>query len=229
MQLDRRVVLVTGAAGLLGRAVVPALRSAGASLALPYHASEPGAFISELAGGGGLPVFAARANLLEPEEVRSFVRGTENALGPVQVLVNLAGGYAGGKPLEEHSIDEWDRMMALNVTTAFLVIRETLPAMKRAGFGRIVNVSALPAIRSGAGRVAYAVSKRAVIALTEGLAEELSGSGVTVNAVAPSILRASGDEGEGVLTSDVAATIVALCSPDHAAVSGNVIRMFGGM
>jgi NAD(P)-dependent dehydrogenase (short-subunit alcohol dehydrogenase family) len=229
MQLDHRVVLVTGATGLLGRAVVPALRSAGASLALPYHAPEAGASMSELTDGGGPPVFVARANLLEPEEVRSFVRGAEKTLGPVQMLVNLAGGYAGGKALEEHSVEDWDGMMALNVRTAFLAIRETLPSMKRAGFGRIVNVSALPAIRSAAGRVVYAVSKRAVIALTEGLAEELRGSGVTVNAVAPSILRASADEGEGVLTSDVAAMIVALCSPDHAAVNGNVIRMFGGV
>jgi NAD(P)-dependent dehydrogenase (short-subunit alcohol dehydrogenase family) len=229
MQLNRRIVLVTGASGLLGRAVVPALRSAGASLAIPYHAPEPDAPLRGLIGDGGPPVFAARANLFEPEEVRSFVRGTENSLGPVQVVVNLAGGYAGGKALEEHSIEEWDRMMTLNVRTAFLVIRETLPSMKRAGFGRIVNVSALPAIRSGAGRLAYAVSKRGVIALTEGLAEELKGSGVTVNAVAPSILRTSGDEGEGVLTSDVAATILALCSPDQAAVNGNVIRMFGGV
>jgi NAD(P)-dependent dehydrogenase (short-subunit alcohol dehydrogenase family) len=229
MQLDRRVVLVTGATGLLGRAVVPALRSAGASLAIPFRTPESGDLLKELTVASVPPVFAARVNLLDPDEVRSFVRGTEAALGSVQVLVNLAGGYTGGKPLEEHSVEEWDRMMALNVRTAFLAIRETLPSMKRAGFGRIVNVSALPALRSGAGRVVYAVSKRAVIALTEGLADELRGSGVTVNAVAPSILRGPGDEGEGVLASDVAATIVALCSPDHAAVNGNVIRMFGGM
>jgi len=228
MNLDGRVAVVTGGAGLLGRAVIDVLWAAGASLALPLRSPEsrlPG-YLSDDPGR----FLRGTAELTDTASVRAFVEAAAKRFGVIDILVNLAGGYAGGKPVEEHSLEEWERMMAQNLTTAFVTTREVLPYMKRSARGRIINVTSLPGIRSGGGRAAYAVSKRGVIALTEAIADEVKGTAITANAVAPGIVLGEGETGgKGVSAAEIARVILFLCSDDASAVNGNVLKLFGGM
>ena len=176
MDMKGKVVLITGGAGALGQTVVPAFVSTGASVILGDRnpAQVPG-------------VIALKADFTDQTQVRSLVDGVIRTSGRLDALINLVGGFATGR-LIETEVSLWQRMLTMNLTSAFLLSQAVLPSMLQRGQGRIVHVAARAALEPFAGAAAYIVSKTGLIGLIRTLSSELEGSGVTVNAVLPSTI-----------------------------------------
>ena len=183
--LSGRTALVTGGSGALGRAVVKIFRDAGAQVHVPVFDPDEIPGLEAFLDGDLARVHLHRnVDLARPEGVDRLFED----LPPVEVVANLAGGFAMA-PVEETEPATWERMFRMNATTAFLVSRAAFPAMRAAGFGRILTVSAFPAVdRGAAGMTAYGAAKAAVLNLTQALAREGAEHGITANAVLPSII-----------------------------------------
>jgi NAD(P)-dependent dehydrogenase (short-subunit alcohol dehydrogenase family) len=171
-----RVVLITGGAGALGQSVVPAFVSTGASVILGD--------LNPLQAPG---VTALKADFTDQTQVRGLVDEVIRTSGRLDALINLVGGFATGRVVET-DVSLWQRMLTMNLTSAFLLSQAVLPHMLKRGQGRIVHVAARAAIEPFAGAAAYIVSKAGLIGLIRTLSTELEGSGVTVNAVVPSTI-----------------------------------------
>jgi 3-oxoacyl-[acyl-carrier protein] reductase len=192
MQLDftDQVVLVTGASSGIGAAVAREFGSLGAHTVLHYNRNAEGAEESrkliEQAGGTATTV---SADLSESGQATRLVDAVQREHGAIDVLVNNAGDLVRRAPVAELSDEEFQRVMELNVASVFSTCRQVVPAMQRRGSGCIVNITSVAArTGGGGGSVAYATSKGAVSTFTRGLAKEVAGDGVRVNAVAPGII-----------------------------------------
>lgn len=183
--LSGRTALVTGGSGALGRAVVKVFRDAGAQVHVPiFDPNEIPGLEAHLEGDLSRVHLHRDVDLTRPEGVDQLFGN----LPPVEVVANLAGGFAMAG-VEDTDPATWERMFRMNATTAFLVSRAAFPAMRAAGFGRILMVSAFPAVdRGAAGMTAYGAAKAAVLNLTQALAREGAEHGITANAVLPSII-----------------------------------------
>jgi 3-oxoacyl-[acyl-carrier protein] reductase len=225
--LTGRVAIVTGTAQGIGAGIAAALESAGATV----HGCD-----------------RDTVDVTDAEQVDAFV----SAIGPVDILVNNAGGVVGqvGRPLEEVSVDDWRAVVDANLTSTFLCTRAVAPAMKRAGYGRIVNIS------SGAGRSvsltgiqAYASAKAGQIGFTRQTAHELGRFGITVNSIAPGFVLSNptsiaqfesyGAEGQARLVEaiatrrlgtpdDIANGVLFFAAEESSWVTGQVISIDGG-
>jgi NAD(P)-dependent dehydrogenase (short-subunit alcohol dehydrogenase family) len=155
--------------------------------------------------------------------------------GRLDLVVNTVGGYLPAKPICDVSEAEWDSMITMNLKSAFLCTREAARRMKSVGEGRIVNISALASVRPSLNRAPYVISKSGVNLLTELAAQELKGSGISVFAIAPSIIdteanRASmphEDRRAWVSPEEIADLIVFLSSAHGASLTGTVFKMGG--
>ena len=234
MEKQDRVVVVTGAFGVLGAAVARAFAAKGARLALLDLAQPPAAVQQEL---GARHLFIGGVDLAEVEGTRKAVAAAAMRFGGVDVLVNVAGGFQ-YQTLIEGSVETWDQLYRMNLRTAVVSCKVTLPALIERGRGSIVNVGAGAAAgRAGAGMGAYTSSKAGVQKLTESLAEELKDHGVTVNAVLPSIIdtpRNRADMPDADFTRwvkpEAIAGVVAFLASDAArAVTGASIPVSGGV
>ena len=176
MEMKGKVVLITGGAGALGQTVVPAFVSAGASVILGDRnpVQVPG-------------VTALTADFTDQTQVRNLVDEVIRTSGRLDALINLVGGFATGRVVET-DVSVWQRMLTMNLTSAFLLSQAVLPSMLQRGQGRIVHVAARAALEPFSGAAAYIVSKAGLIGLIRTLSLELAGSGVTVNAVLPSTI-----------------------------------------
>lgn len=227
-RLADRVALVTGGTGALGRAVVERLNADGASVHATWRSeAERDDFVA--AHGGSTPVTLHRADVTDAQSVAALFDET----GPVHILANIVGGFALA-PLAETSPELWERMLALNATSAFLCSRTAVDGMRRARGGRIVNVAAQPALGRGAASMsAYAAAKAAVLNLTYSLARELAPDGITVNAIVPSVIdtpanRAAmpdADRSTWLPPEEIAGVITFLVSDDAAIVTGTAVNL----
>jgi NAD(P)-dependent dehydrogenase (short-subunit alcohol dehydrogenase family) len=185
-----RIALVTGGAGQLGRRVVGRLLQDGIRVHVPVlDEREAEDARGQLGAGASAVAFHARADLTNPAAVDAVYRAIvdREARSP-DILLNLAGGFSGAL-VEETDPGTWDHLWKMNATTSFLCSRAAFPGMKAAGWGRIVNVSAMPALDRGKATLsAYAAAKAAVLSLTHTLAREGVRHGITVNAILPSII-----------------------------------------
>jgi NAD(P)-dependent dehydrogenase (short-subunit alcohol dehydrogenase family) len=182
-----RVAIVSGGTGALGQSVSSRLIAAGATVCIPYAVpAEAEALKARLGAAASGRLHCAPADVADEKAFGGFVRNVLDAHARVDILVNGVGGFAGGD-LASTSLEEWNRMMTLNLTTAVIGCRGVLPAMTAAGFGRIVNISSRAAVPPMGGFIAYTVAKAGVITLTQALAKEV-GRGITVNAVLPSTM-----------------------------------------
>jgi len=187
MQFTERVVIVTGAAKGIGAAVARAFAAEGARVAA-FDVDEAGvkSVVAELETLGA-QTLGVRADVTRSAEVRTAIESVEARWGRVDILVNNAGGFGTVRPASEEIPDEeWDAILRLNLTSAFLCSKAVLPGMKRRRSGRIINLSSI----GGRGAAVllsshYAAAKAGILGFTRHLALETARFGVTVNAVAP--------------------------------------------
>jgi NAD(P)-dependent dehydrogenase (short-subunit alcohol dehydrogenase family) len=223
--MSERVIIVTGGHGVLGRAVVEAALERGWQVAVIDHATGQTAPDGVLEIGG--------VDLTDPGAAQAAIRRAAEHFGRIDALANIAGGFVW--QTVDDAAPAWDRMFALNLTTALNASRAVLPHLKASSDGRIVNVGSAAALKAGSGMGAYGASKSAVHRLTEALAEELKDTSVTVNAVLPSIIdtpqnRADMpdvDPARWVSPADLAAVILFLASPDSRAMTGALVPVTG--
>jgi len=227
--------LVTGGGSGLGAACAVRLAAEGVTVAVTdLNAGAAAAVAADITARGGRAL-AIGCDVTREDDVAAFYGGLPGLWASIQV----AGGFAMA-PFGDTGLGDYERLMAMNATTAFLCCREAVRRIRQspADGGRLVNVAARPALepRTGAAMVAYTMSKSAVAALTVSLAEELAAERIWVNAVAPSILDTPANRSAmpdaphdtWPKLDDVAATIVFLASPENRSSRGGVVPVYGG-
>jgi NAD(P)-dependent dehydrogenase (short-subunit alcohol dehydrogenase family) len=241
--LEGKVAVVTGAAQGIGRAIADGLAAEGARIVVAdLRGAEEAAASYE--GGVGLTVDVA-----DEEDVQRLADETVERCGGIDVLVNNAGLYASleMRPFEQIPLEEWRRVMDVNVASMFLTARAVVPVMRRRGGGRIVNISSGTPFRGVPFLLHYVTSKGAIVALTRALAKELGKDDVLVNCVAPGFTMSAGVEAHpevieklrdvsvsartlqrDQLPEDVVGAVVYLCGPGSAFVTGQTIVIDGG-
>ncbi len=167
-------------------------------------------------------------NVTDPREAADAVAGAVAAYGKVDILVNLVGTWAPQPPVAEMPDETLDKLMLVNFRSTFVMCRAVLPHMLQNGWGRVINIGAKPALKGTARNGAYSASKAAVVALTESIAEEVAGKGVTANAIIPSTIDTPGnrrgmpdaDFARWVTPRAVAETMVFLCTEAGGNING---------
>ena len=220
-----RVVVITGAFGVLGSAVAKAAVAQGNRVALIDFAPAP-AGVADFALGS--------VDLADAVAADAAINAVADHFGGIDALLNIAGGFR-WETVEQGVMATWYDLFQINVQTATNACRAAIPHLKRSAAGRIVNVGANGAIKASLGMGPYAASKAGVHALTQSLAEELKADGVTVNAVLPSILdtptnRADmpkADFASWVAPQDLAVVMLFLASEEARAVTGALMPVTG--
>ncbi len=224
--MDGKVIIVTGALGALGSVVADEALALGARIASVDHApTQVPATPDRLELGG--------VDLTDPAQAKKAIDAAASHFGRLDALINIAGGFA-FEAVADGDPKTWQRMYALNVTTALNASRAAIPHLSKSTAGRIVNVGAMGALQAGSGMGAYAASKAGVHRLTEALAAEWKGK-ITVNAVLPSTIdtpanRASmpkADFGKWVTGEELANVILFLVSDGASAVTGALLPVSG--
>lgn len=240
--MSDRVALVTGASRGIGRAIASRLASDGYVVAVNYRADAEGAkeTVASIESSGGRALFAP-GDVSVPDGVDEAFAAAETA-GPVLTLVNNAGTRRDGlTPMLK--LNDWDEVVRTNLTGPFLASKRAVKRMIAARAGRIVNVASVVGIRGNAGQSNYAAAKAGLIALTRSLSLEVAKRGVTVNAVAPGLVRTALTEGlsnigdleaatpigRAVEADEVAAAVAFFVSDEAAAITGQVLCVDGGM
>jgi 3-oxoacyl-[acyl-carrier protein] reductase len=183
-----RVALVTGGSGGIGSAVARRLASAGAAVALSYasHPQPAREVVDAIEADGGRAV-ALHADLREHDAVAALVDATEEALGPVDILIANAG-IAKPSPLQQVDLSLYEETMAINLRAPFFLTQRVLPGMRRRRWGRVLYMTSVAGFTGGMVGPHYAASKAALHGLTHYLASRTAADGVTVNALAPALI-----------------------------------------
>ena len=189
MRLEGKVIIVTGGGQGIGRVYVRRLVAEGARVVVA-DIDEPGARAAAAEHAGNGQTIAVAVDVADQASVARMVRATLDAWGRVDVLVNNAALYSvlEHKPIEEISVEEWDRVMAVNVRGVFLCSQAVIPVMRQQGKGKIVNIASGVLLSAPSKFTHYVASKGAVFAFTRALATEVGKAGITVNSLAPGLV-----------------------------------------
>ena len=228
MSSDNRTVIVTGAAGNLGRAVAKAFADLGANLVLVDLKRER---LQATFGSENDHRIFAPANLVEMAEAAGTAQAALARFGRIDVLCNIAGGFRMGETVHETSDENWNFLFDINTRTLLHAVRAVVPHMVTAGGGKIVNIGAFAAQKGVAQMGAYTASKSTVIRMTEAMAAELREKNINVNCVLPTIIdtpqnRAAmpkANPAKWIAPADLANVIVFLASDAARAVHGAAI------
>ncbi|AKU92055.1 3-oxoacyl-ACP reductase family protein [Vulgatibacter incomptus] len=241
-----KVALITGASGALGRAIAERLSAEGYDVALHYRAKEEEAkqLARELEAKGKGRAVPVQADIRRANEVDRMVQETEQALGPITLLVNNAG-LVRDRSLHKLSDEDWDVVLDTNLRGAFRLCRAVSPGMRDRQQGCIVSISSIVGAMGNFGQANYAASKAGLIGLTKSLAKELARDRITVNAICPGFMdtpmvRAVPEAVQEKLVaqiplgrfgepSAVGEAVAYLAGPGGAWVTGQVLHVNGGM
>jgi 3-oxoacyl-[acyl-carrier protein] reductase len=244
-ELAGRVAIVTGGARAIGRQIAETLAARGAAVVsldlLPADDT-----VAAIEARGGVAT-AITADVTDEAAVESALAQVLAAHGRVDVLVNNAGLFAGieRRPFWEIELDEWERVLGVNVRSVFLCSKAVAAPMRTAGSGRIVNIASNVVTFGMANLMHYVASKAAVIGITRSMARELGPAGIAVNAVAPGLVTTEITEQtvpeeyrrivaqgqclqEAILPSDIADAVAYLCGPAARMVTGQTLLVNGG-
>jgi 3-hydroxybutyrate dehydrogenase len=254
---SRPLALITGSTSGIGLGIAEALAADGADLVINGFgaARDIEDTRARLAAQHGVEVAYDGADMSRPDAIEAMVRGATERFGRIDVLVNNAG-IQHVAPIDEFPLDKWDAILAINLSAAFHTIRHALPAMKRQGFGRIVNVASAHALVASPFKSAYVAAKHGIAGLTKTVALEVAEQGITVNAVCPgyvltplvrkqipdtarargisedevvrNVLLAAQPTRRFVTVEEVAALVAFLARRDTASITGAVLPIEGG-
>ncbi|MBV9064164.1 MAG: 3-oxoacyl-[acyl-carrier-protein] reductase [Methylobacteriaceae bacterium] len=239
--LEGKKALVTGASGGIGGAIATALHRQGAVVAISGTRRQA---LDQRAGELGERVHVLPCNLSDKQEVEALIPAAEAALGGLDILVNNAGITRDGLFLRLRD-EDWDEVIAVNLTSAFRLCRAAVKGMMRRRYGRIINITSIVGVTGNPGQGNYTAAKAGMIGMTKSLAAEVAARTVTVNCVAPGFISSpmtdalnekqrdtilanvpAGRLGSG---DDVAAAVVFLASAEAAYITGQTLHVNGGM
>jgi 3-oxoacyl-[acyl-carrier protein] reductase len=243
-RFEGRVALVTGASRGIGEAIARRLAAEGAHvLAAARHADALAALVASLVSAGGRAT-ALPMDLADGSSIEKAAKSALEAHGQIDVLVNNAGVTEDNLILRM-SLEAWDRVLATNLTGAFLLTQAVVKSMVRRRYGRIVNVTSVVGLMGNAGQANYAASKAGLIGLTKSVARELASRNITCNAVAPGFIETEMTQkmapaarealsrqipaGRLGTPEDVAEAVVFLAAESASYITGHVLNVSGGL
>jgi 3-oxoacyl-[acyl-carrier protein] reductase len=243
LMLTGRVALVTGASRGIGRAIAIALASGGATVIAAARGTNALATVDAITAAGGKAEMAT-LDVTDPASVEQVTKPMLERHGKIDILVNNAG-VTRDQLMLRMKRDDWDSVIAANLTGAFTCTQAVLKAMVKARHGRIINITSVVGETGNAGQANYAASKAGLIGFTKALAQEVASRGITVNAVAPGMIETDMTKAisEGAheewakriplqrlgTPDDVAAAVRFLASDEAAYITGHVLAVNGGM
>ena len=229
MPLREKVTVITGGTGGLGRTVSNVFARTGSDVIIAGQ-EQPASLL-----GADPEVSFIDTDVTNEESVREMVDTVYQRHGRIDILLCLVGGFAGGTSVADTPVDDFERMVNLNLRSVFLCAKYVFPLMRAKQWGRIVTVGARPVVHPVSGIGAYSASKAGVVNLTQVLALEGNPYGITANSVLPSVIDTPGnrkampdaDFSRWVTPQRIAETLIFLCSESGADVSGAAIPVYG--
>lgn len=237
MSLQNKVTVITGATGGLGPVVAERFYDEGCNLVISDLNEDKFSELPEKLKKDSKRVVSVRADVTKEDDVSLLFKKAIEEFSEISILCNIVGGYMDTKPFTDLTLEEWNTMLERNLTSCFLTCREALRHMKDKNYGRIINMSAQPGLYPEAERGAYGVSKAGVAFLSRTLGKEFKRSGITINALAPSIIKTPANESWGkpdemkhwVTPEQLADIMVFLCRESSGSINGTVIEAFGNV
>jgi 3-hydroxybutyrate dehydrogenase len=181
-----KVAIVTGSTSGIGLAIAESLAAVGYTVVINSFSNSEAdhAVAATIATQGGAKAVYRQADMAKPDQCRDLVAWTIKELGSVEILINNAG-IQHVAPVEAFPVEQWDRIIAVNLSSAFHTTAAALPFMKHAGYGRIVNIASAHGLRASPNKSAYVAAKHGVVGFTKTVALETARNGITCNAVCP--------------------------------------------
>ncbi len=238
-----KTIIVTGGTGALGKALTAAfIKSQPKSIVITYR-SEKERQESEIelsplldqSFGSSTAVEYVKTDITIEEEIKRLISSVIDKHGQIHILSNVVGGYLGGKSITDIDESEWDKMLNVNLKSAFLISKHVIPIMVSNHYGKIVHVSSVAGIRSMGNDSAYAASKAGLIRLVESASQEVKKSNVNINCILPTIIDTkdnreampNADFSRWINPIDLANVILFLCSDDSKIINGSSISTYG--
>ena len=232
---DPRVIVLTGGTGGLGTAVVKRLADQNYRFAVTYLVPEEARLFEKEVGVDEDRLMLSRVDATNTSEITSFMGQVVERFGAIHGVCSLVGGWAGGRDAEETDDVRFDRMIDVNLRSAFATVRAAIPHLKKAGWGRILLIGSRAAAEAPAGQAAFNAAKAGVAALGMTLAQELDDTGITANVIVPSVIDTPAtrkalpfaDYIDWPTADEIAAVIEFALSDASTVISGALLPVYG--